>query len=383
MACEKCGCAINVHLCGDLISTISDGDDDGQLNVFLEQDVHDYTGDEPDPGIAAALLLPDPNNSSAINVLRVARNDEGFVTHIAVCGVWLPIGGMGDPGLPPGADTERVCYDVSEWDFSESFSAGCGQWIVNGQNLMTETCPETPFSVCPDSSLVATYGTGGNPSPSAGWDSLSWSAGGAGTTGCSGFLATDPPRQAIRWNFAGGIVASTQPQGNVVQYSFDYLTGDGTIIAGVYDPNSDTMVPITGFSKPSAAVVSLTQGASELFVHTTGNPLGSYTIDIDSTGYVLEDLELIVWQIGDGDSDESVGNPRVNYVAEARPGCFMWNTPSAVAAWMNSKLSGTGIAASFFANTDGEVCADVLVGVGGLFGLLEGCDESSTPSVVA
>lgn len=384
MSCEKCGCAFNVHLCGDLISTITDADDDGQLNLYLEQDVHDYTGDEPDPGVAAALLLPDPNNSAAINVLRVARNDEGFATHIAVCGAWIPIGGMGgSSGPPPGSDTERVCYDLSAWAFPETFSAGCGQWIVNGQDLMTETCPETPFSVCPDSALQATYGTGAQGSPTAGWASLDWDPADPSTYGCSGVLAADPPRQAIRWNFAGGIAAGTQPQGGIATFCFDYLTGDGTIIAAIYDPATDDLLPLTSFTSPSGATVSLDNGGTEVHVYPVGNPTGNYTLTADVSGFNLEDLELIVWQIGDNDSDESVGNPRVKYVAEAEPGCFSWSSPSAAAAWMNGKLAGTGIDGSFFANTDGEVCADVLVGVGGLFGVFEGCDESSTPTVTA
>ena len=383
MACEKCGCSIRVRYCGEEWIVVSDGNDDGVLEIGFEPRIVSYTGPAPDP--AEATVAPDPADESVLPSGVFATNTDGEITHVGLCGQWLEIGGSGTS--VPAGETERVCYPVSAWNFPATFGGGCDLWIVDGDNLAQDECAAMQVSYCPDSSLQAPYGTGGQNSPPNGWDSLSWSPGAASTTGCAGMVShtTNGARTANRWIFSGSIPAGTTAFGNFVRYSFDYLDGDGTAIIGIYDPASDSMLSISSWSAPNGAIISLEAGGTELRSHPNqANAIqGNYTIAVDTTGYVLEDLELLLWQIGDGTSSNEVfGNPEVSFEANVDHGCLSWQSAVALAGWMNTNTPN-GVQAMWFVDGNGDVCADVPIGTGSLFGEVASCDgQSAIPTVV-
>lgn len=380
MACEKCGCSIRVRYCSEVWEIISDGNDDGVLEVGFEPRIVAYTGAEPDP--ADAVVAPDPANTSILPSGVYAVNSEGLITHIAICGNWVQVGG--GTAAPPVGDTERVCYPISGWSFPAAFGGGCDLWLVNGANQAQDECLPTEVSFCPDSSLQSPYGTGGQNSPSAGWSSLTWTPGAASTIGCSGEVehTGNGSRTANRWQF-GSIPAGTTAFGDIVQYSFDYLDGDGTVITGVYDPVSDTMLPISAWSAPSGAIVSLEVGGTELRSHPQNASAiqGNYSITVNAAGYNIEDLELMIWQVGDVNSDELFGNPSVSFQANTADGCLSWQAATNVAGWMNMNTP-EGIQALWFVDGNGNVCADVPIGTGSLFSEFASCDgQSAVPTV--
>ena len=382
MACEKCGCSIRVRYCGNEWIVASDGNDDGVLDVGFEPRIVPYTGNEPEP--STATVEPDPANESILPSGVFATNSDGDITHVAICGQWMRVGGA--TVAAPIGDTERVCYPVSGWSFPASFGGECDSWIVDGDNLAQDDCAPMPVSFCPDSSLQSPYGTGGQNSPSNGWDSLTWSPGPPETTGCAARIShtTDGDRTANRWIFSGVIPAGTTAFGDFVQYSFDYLIGNGTVLAGIYDPASDSMLNVASWSAPSGAIVSLEAGGTELRSHTNdpADIQGTYTIAVNAAGFVLEDLELLVWQVGDSGNDpEEFGNPDVSFQANVDEGCFSWQSTNGLASWMNSNTPD-GIQAAWFVDGDGNVCADIPIGTGTLFGILGSCDGQSANPIV-
>ena len=380
MACEKCGCSIRVRYCGEEWIVASDGNDDGVLELGFQPRIVPYTGNEPDA--SDATVGPDPADGSILPSGVFATNSDGEITHVGFCGQWLRV--AGGASVPAG-DTERVCYPVSAWNFPATFGGGCDLWLVDGDDVAQDDCTATDVSYCPDSSLQSPYGTGTQNSPANGWDSLSWDAGAASTVGCAGTIShvTDGNRTANRWMF-GTIPAGTTAFGNFVQYSFDYLDGDGTILAGVYDPVSDSMLSIAAWNAPVGAIVSVERGGTELRSLPNQPNLiqGNYTIAVDVTGYVLEDLELVLWQVGDGNSNEVFGNPAVSFQANVDDGCFAWQSAAGLAGWMNMNTTN-GIQAVWFVDGSGNICANVPIGTGSLFGEVASCDgQSAIPTVV-
>ena len=387
MACEKCGCSVRVRYCGEEWVVASDTNDDGVLEIGFEPRMVSYTGADPDP--ATALVLPDPADGSILPSGVFATNSDNQITHVAICGTWVEIAGSGGGTVVvPPDEAERVCYAIADWfiDGPATFGGGCDEWVVNGDNVADDICPAIPSSFCV-SAVLSTfeYGSGGQSVPPGGWGQFDWGIL-PGVSGCA--TQIDVPeinnRQSVRFQFP--IPAGSTATTPAVTYSIDILSGDGNVIFGVYDAVADEMVPLTDFSGPPNAVLSLQTADTALFSHAqSGDPenmAGTYALTIDPTGYNIEDLELIVWQLGDFNSEESVGNITVDYTADAGVGCFTWNSPAAVAAWMNTKQPA-GLAGTWFADADSNVCSDVPLGAGGLYGTLRSCSGGPvSPTVV-
>ena len=103
---------------------------------------------------------------------------------------------------------------------------------------------------------------------------------------------------------------------------------------------------------------------------------------MDASGIDLSDLELLVWQIGDNDSNEIMGNPSVSFEADVNDGCLAWQDSGSLAGWMNNNTPN-GVSAFWFLDANGDICADVPIGTGALFGLLRTCDDQvANPTVV-
>lgn len=383
MACDKCSCVIRVRYCGQVWEVIADGNDDGVLEIGFEPRIVAYTGNAPDPG--DAIVVPDPANTSVLPSGVFAVNSGGVISHVAICGTWLPLGG--GTVAPPAGTTERICYPVGDtnlWTFPATFGGECDSWMLDGVELAQDACPLTPVSYCPDSSLQTFYGSGSQGAPSAGWGSLSWDPGPASSVGCAGEVTNMSNRVANRWQFSGSVPAGATADQGIVTYSAEYLAGDGTMFFGVYDPASDSMLPIASWTAPGGAVVSIQGGGTELrsYPQSGGGGQGLYQVTVDSTGYVLEDLEFVVWQIGDTDSTETVGNPQMAFTAPVDEGCLTWTGSTAIAGWMNNNTPN-GEQAVWFVDGDGNVCADIPIGTFARWGDLVSCDgQSVSPSLV-
>lgn len=384
MACEKCECSIRVRYCGEEWIVVSDSNDDGVLEVGFEPRLVDYTGAEPDP--ALAIVLPDPADESILPSGVFAVNSDGEVTHIAVCGRWLPVAGGSSEATVPPDEAERVCYPVAAWfaDGPVSFGGGCDLWSVNGQNVADDVCPVTPVSFCPDGALFVNYGTGAQGVPAGGWAQLNWAPLPGGFSGCAAsYENANTPREAVRVSFP--VPAGTVSASVLATMSVDVLDGDGTFVFGVYDSVADAMVPIESYSAPASAIISLQDNNTALYTHPQNSPsllAGTYQLNIDPDGLALEDLELIVWQLGDNDSNEEFGNVSFSFETDAGDGCFTWNNAAALASWMNTKHPD-GLAGTWFVNGDGDVCADVPIGIGNIYGDLGSCSDGTVaPAIV-
>jgi len=297
-------------------------------------------------------------------------------THIFCNGRWVCLEGAGGGGGTPGNPNLLVCYpDLS----GQTFSAGSGEWIVFGTDVMTTfTCGDERVTTCVNGIETSTdYGSISGTGPGAGWGSLNWSDDLTPTTGsvldgCDSIIQSTQdgdPRREYRLDFE-----IPSGSGCPLVLRFNYA-GGGSIGIAAWDAVSNSTLTVFVTDGPGNAAVQA--GPTGPVVRETTGAAGDYVLLFQCpAGVDPANVRFVLFNWGNS-TPETATDLTLTYTQSSAAGCFEWPTINSLADWLNANdPNGVG-----WAVVGDEVCKTVGPGQATAYGTLAGTNTGASPTV--
>lgn len=343
---------IRINYCGESFM-LGDWDGDHIIDADFSPDTVTYTGVAPNPGDAVVTqgFLADGNPDGRIPTGRYAvRAEDGFITHVAVCGEWVRVGGT-EIIEPP--DFETVCITTPATPaLLDSTAAGL---TVNGAFYpFNISCPDKQITECPSRAVV--YGGPANPNgtplPDLAFETVTSSTAFTGTQGCTHLINGDnftQDRETHRFEFGlwqpyGG-ACRTEDAINI-ELQFEIVARSDNIGVGLLSPAVPQWANVVSVTPPPGAVNNFhyaNYGDHVAIITGVSPPAfpvqGQWKINFAVQGTLPpnQTLDATFFSIGNsGPENENVQNIRMTVTAPPVQPCYPADTPNSLAFLANS-----------------------------------------------